>query len=124
LGGGAADVANPLRPGGFAAGYGSTYNLTGSSTTTGVQLGTLGGNDQGSRLFSAGGAISIPVSTINAVYSLTSPSIKESVLSLTTTLSDILDFPFFLFVNQKLVKHFTWNIIVEFLFCKRREYRQ
>jgi len=59
LGGGAADPSNSLRPGGFAAGYGTTYNTTSNvQDTTGVQLGTLG-TAGGARLYSAGGQISL-----------------------------------------------------------------
>jgi hypothetical protein len=56
LGGGAADVVDPSRPGGFAAGYGTTTNGTGSSTTTGIQVGTMEVAG-GAKLFSAGGKI-------------------------------------------------------------------
>jgi hypothetical protein len=58
LGGGAADPNNSARPGGFAAGYGGTYNTSGTTTTTGVQIGTMG-NLGGARLYSAGGSLRI-----------------------------------------------------------------
>jgi uncharacterized repeat protein (TIGR02543 family) len=58
LAGGAASTADASRPGGFAAGFGTTYNTTGSTTTTGVQIGTMGVAG-GSRLYSAGGSLTI-----------------------------------------------------------------
>ena len=70
LGGGAADADNPARPGGFASGFGSTYNTTGTTTTTGVQIGTIGGNDQGARIYSAGGNISIRGTSTNVSTSV------------------------------------------------------
>jgi hypothetical protein len=59
LGGGLPDPNNPLRPGGTAKGSGTTYNTSGSGDTTGVQLGTLGQANQGAKLYSAGGNITI-----------------------------------------------------------------
>jgi hypothetical protein len=59
IGGGAADPGNSSRPGGYAIGSGSTYNLTGTSNTSGVQLGTLGVASTGAKLFSAGGDITV-----------------------------------------------------------------
>jgi hypothetical protein len=58
LAGGAAST-DAARPGGFAAGFGTTSNGTGTSTMTGVQIGTQQQAGQGARLYSAGGQITI-----------------------------------------------------------------
>jgi hypothetical protein len=57
IGGGAADPNDSSRPGGFAIGYGDVYLNNGTSTTTGIQLGTLDQSGQGARLYSAGGNV-------------------------------------------------------------------
>jgi hypothetical protein len=59
LAGGAASSADAARPGGFAAGFGTTSNNAGTSTMTGVQIGTQQQAGQGARLYSAGGQITI-----------------------------------------------------------------
>lgn len=59
LAGGLPDPNNPLRPGGYAKGSGSTYNSSGTSDTTGVQLGSLNVASTGPQLYSAGGDITI-----------------------------------------------------------------
>jgi hypothetical protein len=55
IAGGAASTADASRPGGFAAGFGTT---SGTNTMTGVQIGTQQAG-QGARLYSAGGQITI-----------------------------------------------------------------
>jgi hypothetical protein len=57
IGGGAADLNNTARPAGPAVGSGSTYNTTGTSDTTGIQLGSLGVGSGGAKLYSAGGEV-------------------------------------------------------------------
>ncbi|MEY3624659.1 MAG: hypothetical protein RL696_40, partial [Actinomycetota bacterium] len=56
LGGGLADSANPSRPGGTAKGSGSSATA-GQVDTTGVQVGTVGTDNAGAKLYSAGGEI-------------------------------------------------------------------
>jgi hypothetical protein len=59
IGGGVADPTNSSRPSGAAAGSSSTYNSTGTSETTGAQIGTMAVTGGGAKLYSAGGNISI-----------------------------------------------------------------
>jgi hypothetical protein len=63
LGGGGEDPNDSFRPGGFAAGYGTGSSVADNS---GVQIGNLLTDNAGSRIYSAGGLISIRGTTTGA----------------------------------------------------------